>query len=48
MIVPGVTEVIGVFQMKRWGKILIWALLGVLYIVAGLLIPRSKAQPLAR
>lgn len=33
----GVTEVIGAFQMKSWGKFLIWALLGVLYIVAGFL-----------
>src|SRR6201993_862561 len=26
MIVAGVTEVIGAFQMKSWGKFLIWAL----------------------
>jgi uncharacterized membrane protein HdeD (DUF308 family) len=37
MIVAGVFEVIGAFQMKSWGKFLIWALLGVLYIVAGFL-----------
>ena len=37
MIVAGVTEVIGAFQMKSWGKFLIWALLGVLYIIAGFL-----------
>jgi uncharacterized membrane protein HdeD (DUF308 family) len=37
MIVAGVAEVIGAFQMKSWGKFLIWALLGVLYIVAGFL-----------
>lgn len=37
MIVAGVTEVIGAFQMKSWGKFLIWALLGVLYVVAGFL-----------
>ena len=37
MIVAGVTEVIGAFQMKSWGRFLIWALLGVLYIVAGFL-----------
>ena len=36
MIVAGVTEVIGAFQMKTWGKFL-WALLGVLYIIAGFL-----------
>lgn len=37
MIVAGVTEVIGAFQMKSWGKFLIWAVLGVLYVVAGFL-----------
>ena len=37
MIVAGITEIIGAFQMKSWGKFLIWALLGVLYIVAGFL-----------
>jgi uncharacterized membrane protein HdeD (DUF308 family) len=35
MIVAGVAEVINAFQIKRWGKFLLWALLGVLYIVAG-------------
>lgn len=35
MIVAGVAEVIGAFQMKSWGKFLVWALLGVLYVVAG-------------
>jgi uncharacterized membrane protein HdeD (DUF308 family) len=35
MIVAGVAEVISAFQIKSWGKFLIWALLGVLYIVAG-------------
>jgi uncharacterized membrane protein HdeD (DUF308 family) len=37
MIVAGVTEIIGAFQMKSWGKFLIWALLGVLYVIAGFL-----------
>jgi uncharacterized membrane protein HdeD (DUF308 family) len=35
MIVAGVAEVIGAFQMKSWGKFIIWALLGLLYIIAG-------------
>jgi uncharacterized membrane protein HdeD (DUF308 family) len=35
MIVAGVAEVINAFQIKTWGKFLLWALLGVLYIVAG-------------
>jgi len=37
MIIAGVAEVINAFQIKSWGKFLVWALLGVLYIVAGLL-----------
>jgi len=36
MIVSGVAEVISAFQIKSWGKFLLWALLGVLYIIAGL------------
>jgi uncharacterized membrane protein HdeD (DUF308 family) len=35
MIIAGVAELINAFQIKSWGKFLIWALLGVLYIVAG-------------
>jgi len=35
MIVAGVAEIINAFQIKGWGKFLLWALLGVLYIVAG-------------
>jgi uncharacterized membrane protein HdeD (DUF308 family) len=35
MIVAGVAEVFSAFQVKSWGKFLLWALLGVLYIVAG-------------
>jgi len=35
MIVAGVAEVFNAFQVKGWGKFLVWALLGLLYIVAG-------------
>lgn len=35
MLIAGVAEVISAFQIKTWGKFLVWALLGVLYIVAG-------------
>jgi uncharacterized membrane protein HdeD (DUF308 family) len=35
MIIAGVAEVFGAFQIKSWGKFLLWALLGVLYIIAG-------------
>lgn len=36
MLVSGVAEVINAFQFKSWGKFLVWLLLGLLYIVAGL------------
>lgn len=35
MIVAGVAEIINAFQCKGWGKFVVWALLGVLYIIAG-------------
>ena len=35
MIIAGVAEVFNAFKIKNWGKFLIWALLGVLYIIAG-------------
>ena len=35
MLIAGVAEVINSFQIKTWGKFLLWLLLGVLYIVAG-------------
>src|ERR1700723_4316069 len=35
MIVAGVAEVFSAFQIKSWGKFLLWVLLGVLYIIAG-------------
>jgi uncharacterized membrane protein HdeD (DUF308 family) len=35
MIIAGVAEVFSAFQIKSWGKFLFWALLGVLYIIAG-------------
>ncbi|QPF89651.1 HdeD family acid-resistance protein [Bradyrhizobium commune] len=38
MIVAGAVEIISAFQMKSWGKFLIWALLGVLYVIAGFLV----------
>ena len=37
MLVAGIAEVINAFQMKSWGKFLLWVLLGALYIVAGIL-----------
>jgi uncharacterized membrane protein HdeD (DUF308 family) len=35
MIIAGVAEVFNAFRIKTWGKFLVWALLGVLYIIAG-------------
>jgi uncharacterized membrane protein HdeD (DUF308 family) len=35
MLIAGAAEVINAFQIKTWGKFLLWLLLGVLYIVAG-------------
>jgi uncharacterized membrane protein HdeD (DUF308 family) len=35
MIIAGVAEVFSAFQIKSWGKFLLWAVLGVLYIIAG-------------
>src|SRR5262245_3605810 len=41
MIIAGVAEVIGAFQIRGWGKFLLWLLLGTLYIVAGLVTFRN-------
>jgi uncharacterized membrane protein HdeD (DUF308 family) len=35
MVVSGVFEVINAFQVKSWGRFILWVLLGILYIVAG-------------
>jgi uncharacterized membrane protein HdeD (DUF308 family) len=35
MVVAGVAEVVNAFQVKTWGKFLLWLILGVLYIIAG-------------
>ena len=35
MIIAGAAEVISAFQVKSWGKFLLWVLLGALYIIAG-------------
>jgi uncharacterized membrane protein HdeD (DUF308 family) len=37
MMIAGVAEVINAFQIKTWGKFVLWLLLGALYIVAGFL-----------
>jgi len=35
MLIAGVGEVFNAFQMRGWGKFLLWLVLGALYIVAG-------------
>jgi len=35
MILAGVVEIAHAFQVKSWGKFVLWLLLGVLYVVAG-------------
>jgi uncharacterized membrane protein HdeD (DUF308 family) len=35
MLIAGIAEVIHAFQVKSWGKFLLWIVLGALYIVAG-------------
>ena len=35
MILAGIAQFFNAFQVKSWGKFLIWALLGALYIFAG-------------
>jgi uncharacterized membrane protein HdeD (DUF308 family) len=37
MVIAGVAEVINAFQFKTWGKFVLWIVLGLLYIVAGIL-----------
>jgi len=37
MVMSGVAEMIGAFQMKSWGKFALWAILGALYVVAGVI-----------
>jgi uncharacterized membrane protein HdeD (DUF308 family) len=37
MVIAGIAEVVNSFQVKSWGKFLLWLLLGLLYIVAGFL-----------
>src|SRR5262249_35012265 len=36
MVIAGVAEVIGAFQLEGWGRFLLWILMGALYIVAGI------------
>jgi uncharacterized membrane protein HdeD (DUF308 family) len=35
MLIAGVAEVVSAFQVKTWGKFLLWLALGIIYIIAG-------------
>jgi uncharacterized membrane protein HdeD (DUF308 family) len=35
MVIAGAAEIVNAFQIKTWGKFLLWLLLGALYVVAG-------------
>ena len=37
MIMAGVSEIITAFNVKNWGKFALWMLLGLLYVVAGVI-----------
>ena len=43
MVIAGAIEVINAFQIKTWGKFLLWLSLGALYVIAGFL---TFANPL--
>jgi uncharacterized membrane protein HdeD (DUF308 family) len=36
MMIAGIAEIINAFQIKTWGKFLLWVLLGAFYIIGGL------------
>jgi uncharacterized membrane protein HdeD (DUF308 family) len=36
MLIAGIAEMINAFQFKSWGKFVLWLLLGLLYVAAGL------------
>src|SRR5271155_4792015 len=38
MLVSGVVEIIGAFQMRTWGRFFLWIVLGLLYAAAGLFV----------
>jgi uncharacterized membrane protein HdeD (DUF308 family) len=35
MLIAGVAEIVNAFQVKSWGKFLLWLILGALYVIAG-------------
>jgi len=43
MIVAGIGEIIGAFQLTSWGKAMLWALVGALYVLAGFVTLQNPA-----
>ncbi|WP_114947974.1 HdeD family acid-resistance protein [Microvirga calopogonii] len=41
MLVSGIAEIVNAFSVKSWGKFFLWALLGALYVVAGVVTFRN-------
>lgn len=41
MLVSGIAEIINAFSVKTWSKFFLWALLGALYVVAGIVTFRN-------
>lgn len=41
MLVSGIAEIVNAFGVKTWGKFFLWALLGALYVVAGVVTFRN-------
>jgi len=41
MLVSGISEIVNAFSVKSWGKFFLWALLGALYVIAGIVTFRN-------
>src|SRR5437868_3489038 len=37
MVMSGIAEIIAAFSVKSWGRAVLWMLLGVLYVIAGII-----------
>jgi uncharacterized membrane protein HdeD (DUF308 family) len=41
MLISGIAEIVNAFGVKSWGRFLLWALLGALYVIAGIVTFRN-------
>ena len=41
MMIAGLFEVVGAFQVRSWGRFFFWLMLGILYVVAGFIAFRN-------